>query len=389
MTQNPAQSGPHADAVIHGGPLFHWLTKLGVGFAGGRTKFLCLLYAVATWGVMAVLAIAQGVFVNSSLTIPFLFDISEACRWLIVGPLLIAAEPIIEPWLKNVVHQFRELTPSDEHAMFDKHVADTRKLRDLWYVEALIILFALVRPHFDASIAFMNEVPSWQLVANQASYAELYCNFVAKPLMGCLWLRWLWKYVVWSLLLCRIAALQLRLVPTHPDDMAGLGFVGVGQAKFSILVMALSVLVAAGDANRIIFTHASFLSIRWIIVAVLVLALVIFMTPLLAFTPKLIECKRRGLFEYGRLAQEYVNAFDEKWIERRHECKEELLGHNDVSVLGDLENAYNIVQRMKIFLIDRSLLTTFTLSCLLPFAPLALTLISFEDLLDRVFKNFV
>jgi hypothetical protein len=389
VTHTPAQPAPHNDAVIYGGPLFHWLTKLGVGHAGGRTKFVCLLYAVATWGVMAILAIAQGVFLNSSLTIPFAFDISDACRFLIVGPILIGAEPIIEPWLKNVVHQFRALTPHTEHDQFDAHVASVRKLRDLWYVEVLIVLFSLLRPHLDPSIAFLNDVPSWQFIGGQQSYAQIYCNFVAKPLMGCLWLRWLWKYVVWSLLLCRIANLNLRLIATHPDDMAGLGFVGVGQAKFSILVVALSVLVASGDADRIVFEHANFLAARWIILCVVILALIIFMTPLLAFTPKLIEAKRRGLFEYGKLAQEYVDAFDDKWIERRVECDEHLLGHNDISTLADMENAYGIVQRMKIFLIDRGLLMTFVLSALIPFAPLALSLVSFEDLVDRIFKNFV
>lgn len=382
---NPA----HKDAVIHGGPVFHLLGRLGLTYSAGKTKILCLMYTAATWGVMAVLCMAQGVFYTTSVKIPFVLDASEALRFFISGPMLIAAEPMIEPWLRNVVNQLRELTPESQKDEFNKHVATAARLREMWWVELLLITFALLRPHFDQSITFMHEETSWQVVHGTMSWAETYCNFVAKPLMGFLWLRWLWKYICWSLLLCRIAVLDLRLVPTHPDDMAGLGFVAGGQAKFNLVVVALAALCASGSADEILFGGQSFLQIKWVILYVVILVLVIFLTPLLAFTPKLIEVKRRGLFEYGRLAQEYVEAFDRKWIDHRAHTKEELLGHNDISTLGDLENAFAVVQRMKIFLIDRSILTTFALSAILPFAPLALTMLSLEELIDRLLKNII
>ena len=36
--------------------------------------------------------------------------------------------------------------------------------------------------------------------------------------------------------------------------------------------------------------------------------------PLLVFTPQLAEAKRRGLREYGTLAERYVRKFDAKWV---------------------------------------------------------------------------
>jgi hypothetical protein len=388
MTQ-PSHSAHSHEAVLHGGPLFVALTKFGMSYQSGRTHFLCVAYALATWGVMTVLCVMQGTFINSSLRIPFALDIGEAARFLICGPLLIVAEPIIEPWLRNVVHQLRTLTEDVDLSRFDKLVDDSRRLRDLWWMEALIIAFAIARPHIDPSIALTLDVPSWQQINGQTSWAELYCNFVAKPLMGCLWLRWLWKYLVWSFLIIRIAALDLRLIPTHPDDRAGLGFVSIGQEKFSVIVCAIAVLVASHDADQIVYAGMSFVSQRWIICTIMVLASVIFLTPLLAFTPKLVECKRRGLFEYGKLAQAAVNAFDSKWVEHQRLPKEELLGHQDVASIADIEAAYNIVQRMHIFLIDRTLLTTFALAIVLPFAPLTLTMISFDQIIDHFVKNFV
>jgi hypothetical protein len=388
MTQ--ASHSPHLqDSVLHGGPLFRALSKIGMSYQTGRTHFLCVSYAAATWGVMMILTIIQGNFVNNAIKIPFSMDVGEACRFLICGPLLIAAEPIIEPWLRNVLNQLRSLAAEADHSRFDELVASAKRLRDLWWVEALIIMFAIARPHIDPSIALTLDVSSWQQVGGHTSWAETYCNFVAKPLMGCLWLRWLWKYLIWSYLLIKVATLDLRLIPTHPDDRAGLGFVSIGQEKFAVIVCAVAVLVASHDADEIIYGGLSFLSQRWIILTIMILCSLIFVTPLLAFTPKLVECKRRGLFEYGKLAQEYVDAFDSKWIEHRRVPKEEALGHNDISSLADIEAAYNIVQRMHIFLVDRTLLTTFALAIVVPFAPLALTLVSFDQLIDRLLKNFV
>jgi len=389
VSQSANNQGLTDVAVIHGGPLFNWLNKLGMSFVHGSTKKLCAGAVLGTWVVMAVLAAMQGIFINSSLRIPYGFDIAEMVRFGVVVPLLIGAEPMVEPWLKNVLDQFRTLVPEQELPDFEAHLQTARRQRDLWYVEALIFAFAILRPHFDPTLNGMHDVTTWQMINGQTSWAELYSDFIAKPIVGIVFLRWLWKYIVWSLLLCRISTLNLKLIPSHPDDVGGLGFVSIGQTKFSILVVAMAAMVAANGADQILFEQVHFLSMRWLILAVVILAMMIFATPLFAFTPKLIECKRRGLFTYGKLAQEYVNSFEEKWIEKRQDTKDEILGHADIATLADLENAFNIVQRMSIVLINRSFLTTFALSAVLPFAPLLLTMVSVDQLMDRVFKNFI
>jgi hypothetical protein len=384
-----SQAHHQIDYVFHGGPLTKWLDSIGWNHSHGRTKHLCALFALATWAVIAILSALQGTALTSSLKIPFLFDISEAVRFLIVGPMLIAAEPIISPWLRHVVLHFKEMVPDNEMAEFKKHVDDAARYRDLWWIELLLLGFALTRQHIDSSILILHDVSSWQMINGHPSWAQYYSAYVAKPLMGWLWLRWLWKYVVWSLLLCRIAPLHLKLIPTHPDDTAGLGFVAAGQTKFAIIVVALSMLVMSASADEIFFEGATFMAHKWIVLWVVCLALIIFCTPLLAFTPKLIETKRRGLFEYGRLAQEYVDKFDTKWIDNRKDVKEEILGHGDIQTLADMESAYSIVQRMKVFVIDRSMLMTFALAAALPFAPLVLTMFSLEDIVEHFFKNLL
>lgn len=338
---------------------------------------------------MLLLTLAQNIAWNPSLKIPFLLDYSEICRFVICAPLLIYAEAIIEPWLRNVVMQFKSLLASGEESKFDDFVARVTRTRDLVIVELILLCFALLRPHFDSSIAALHSVPSWQNINGVESWAQTYSMFIAKPLMGWLWLRWLWKYVLWSWLLIKIATLNLRLIPTHPDDTAGLGFVAIGQTKFSMLAFAFSVLAFGNIADDVIYQGGVLMHYRWIVMAVVTLGLVVFMTPLLAFTPKLIECKRNGLFVYGQFAQDYVEKFNNKWIIHRDQTDEDVLGHADIQTLADIENAYAIVQRMKIVIVDRSLLLSFALAALIPFAPLLLTVYQLDDLIDKVFKNIL
>ena len=53
------------------------------------------------------------------------------------------------------------------------------------------------------------------------------------PLMQFLILRWLWRSFLWAQFLWRMNRLKLQLVPTHPDQAAGLAFVGEVQQYFA------------------------------------------------------------------------------------------------------------------------------------------------------------
>lgn len=63
------------------------------------------------------------------------------------------------------------------------------------------------------------------------------------------------------------------------------------------------------------------------------------------FTPKMTAAKRKGLADYGQIAQGDVDSFEENWglnIPR----SEEVLGSGDIQSLADLNNSYEIVSDM-------------------------------------------
>ena len=69
--------------------------------------------------------------------------------------------------------------------------------------------------------------------------------------------------------------------------------------------------------------------------------------PLLMFTPRMARAKRKGLADYGLLAQRYVESFEQKWLLRDPGPSEELLGAADIQALADLGNGYGLVREMR------------------------------------------
>ena len=65
------------------------------------------------------------------------------------------------------------------------------------------------------------------------------------------------------------------------------------------------------------------------------------------FTPRMARAKRKGLADYGLLAQRYVESFEQKWVLPDPAPSEELLGAADIQSLSDLGNSYALVRDMR------------------------------------------
>jgi hypothetical protein len=76
--------------------------------------------------------------------------------------------------------------------------------------------------------------------------------------------------------------------------------------------------------------------------------LCVFLGPLLVFAPQLAQAKRKGMREYGTLAERYVREFDAKWLLGGAPADEPFVGTGDIQSLADLGNACEVVQSMRI-----------------------------------------
>jgi len=108
--------------------------------------------------------------------------------------------------------------------------------------------------------------------------------------------------------------------------------------------------------------------------------------PLLMFTPRMAQARRKGLTDYGQLAQRYVASFEEKWVLRDAFASEELLGAADIQSLADLGNSYGLVRDMRPVPFGLDDVTRLAAATAAPLVPLLLTIFSPEELIMRIIK---
>lgn len=371
-------------SLIKGGLLNTTLDKVGLTQIGYRKRIA--VFILLTFLPTSILALHQGVGIDGQVKIPFLLDFAELSRFLIVGPLLILAEAFVEPWLVKVIQHIKiELIDEKELPAYDKVVSWTIRWRDSYAAEALLFLYTFVWQWFDAHAAHVS-VTTWQhLPSGETTFAWYWYAYIAKPLFRFLWLRWLWRYILWSIALSRLAMIKLKTQATHPDRHGGLSFIAEGHAKFSIIAFACGIQAASILADQIVFEGRTLMSFRYDILGFVIIVLTVSLFPLLAFTSRLLEAKRLGIFEFGSLAGEYSRDFRQKWISQSR-TDEPLLGSSDIQSLADMGNSYQVVHEMRTCLIGKENVIRLTIVTLLPFSPLLLTVYPFDELLNHLLK---
>jgi hypothetical protein len=104
------------------------------------------------------------------------------------------------------------------------------------------------------------------------------------------------------------------------------------------------------------------------------------------FTPQMARAKRKGLADYGLLAQRYVDSFEQKWVRRDPEPSEELLGAADIQSLSDLGHSYALVREMRLVCFGLEDISRLAAATAAPLLPLLLTIFSLEELILRIMK---
>jgi hypothetical protein len=98
------------------------------------------------------------------------------------------------------------------------------------------------------------------------------------------------------------------------------------------------------------------------------------------------NARRKGLADYGLLAQRYVESFEQKWVGRNPTTSEELLGAADIQSLADLGNSYAFVRDMRPVPFGLDDITRLAAATAAPLVPLLLTIFPAEELLLRIIK---
>jgi hypothetical protein len=186
-----------------------------------------------------------------------------------------------------------------------------------------------------------------------------------------------------------VSRIRLDLVPTHPDEAGGLGFLALLTSAFVPLALAHGALLAGQIADRIFFLNAGLPAFKAEIAVMVVFMVLLALGPLLSFAGQLAEAKRTGLREYGTLAQRYVREFDEKWLRGGATAADPLVGSGDIQSLADLGTGYERVQSMGLAPITKGAVIQVVVATLVPVVPLTLTMMPLEQLLKTLLRVLV
>jgi hypothetical protein len=378
--------------LTDGGPTHRLELRLGIIQANSprvvRRAFLSIL---VTWVPLLVISALQGTAAGDRVALSFLHDFAVHARFLLAVPILLLAETILGPRLARAASHFVEsgLVAEDKFAEFDAAVERGLRWRDSTLAEVVIMLFAYI-------ITFVNllsmgvHVSTWYAIRTDAATTLTWSGWwfvlFCVPLLQFLTLRWLWRLFLWAQFLWRMNRLDLQLIATHPDQAGGLAFVGESERFFGIVLFACSAALAGVLANSIAYDKLPLSHFAPVIAVFVFLAVAVVLLPLLVFSGTLVDTKRLGLYQYGTLSTEYTSMFHRKWIIDARKPEEVLLGTGDIQSLADLGTSYSYVEGMNSLPMGPRTPLHLALACLIPIAPLLLTMMPLGEILKLVLK---
>jgi hypothetical protein len=389
----PATAIDPADfSLVLGGPLYQmWRRAHLSGDALELLRRRIIVLTTVAWVPLLVLSVVEGQALGG-VALPFLYDIELHVRLLVAVPLLLLAELVVHRRVRPMAQQFleRNLIPDPELPRFHAAVASAMRLRNSVWAEVAIIAFVYI---VGVGIVWRTQtlgLASWHGAPVNGlwrpSLAGWWLGLVSLPLFQFLLLRWYFRIFIWTRFLWQVSRIQLRLMPAHPDHVGGMSFVGSVGYAFSPLLLAQGALLAGLISNRIFYAGAKLPDFKVELIGLVTVMVFALLGPLLGFSRQLEAAKRAGVREHGVLAQRYVREYEGKWLRGGAPPDEPLLGSADIQSLADLGNSFGMVKEMR--WVPFTLTTVFQLAVttLLPVLPLTLTMISLEELLDRLLK---
>jgi hypothetical protein len=376
-------------SLVLGGPLYQLFRKAHL--EGDHLELLyrrMLVIPLFAWLPLLLLALF-GLPGESSARVSFFRDVEVHVRFLVALPVLIAAEVIAHSRLRPIVRRFveRRIVPLPEMSRFYSAVDGAVKLRNSIPLELSLVFIVYTvglwlwngRVGIDVATWYATPGGRWHLTP-----AGIWYVFVSIPILQFILLRWYVRFFIWYCFLWNVARIKLHLIPTHPDRAGGLAFVGGSAYAFGPILFAQGAMLAGVVASRVLYRGENLLSFKLRAIGFVAFFVFAILAPLVMFTPQLAQAKRKGLADYGLLAQRYVEGFEQKWVV--DPSGDELLGSGDIQSLADLGNSYAVVKEMRVVPFGLQDISRLAIATAAPMVPLLLTIWSPEELVTRIIK---
>jgi hypothetical protein len=384
---------PQDFSLVLGGPMFQLLRRLHLtDDTLGLVQQRIIVISSLSWLPLLVLSALEGKVLGGIAAVPFLLDVEVHVRFLVATPLLIGAELVVHRRMRFVVKQFleRHLIPESAMTRFDAAIGSVYRLRNSVLAEVLLFAFVYVigiliiwRHYVVLDTATWYATPSVE--GSELSFAGMWYGYVSLPIFQFLLCRWYFRLFIWTRFLWQVSRIDLRLVPTHPDRVGGLGFLSDTVYALIPLLFVHGALLAGLLGNRIFHLGERLRDFMLEILILVVFLMCVALGPLLVFASQLAQAKRVGLREYGTLAERYVREFETKWLRGGALADEPMLGSSDIQSLADLGNSFEVVRTMRVAPFTKETILQLAAATVAPVVPLLLTMAPLEELLKKLF----
>jgi hypothetical protein len=386
-----SDSDPEASAVslIRGDALFRLQRRIGLIPAHGLgVARRALFFALLTWLPIAVWAWWRGRVLGDSLDEPLFHHFGVNVRCLIAIPLLVLAEAVAHAVSMRLLPHFIDAGIVTDAAAFKAVIDDGARVRDLtlpWVIIAgLTIAWAFMAPSTPRAHDLL-----WAGDPGTRSFGfgGWWYLYVARPVYVALVLAWLWRLLLTTRLMFKISRLPLSLVPTHPDRLGGLGFLASIPGAFSLVILALSSVLAAGWAHDVKFHEATLDSFKLPAAGFLILMLVIYLAPLFVFFPALSRVRKYARLEYAALVARHGRAVRERWIDGREVVEHEpLLQAPEIGPVADTLSLYDAVKRMRPVPVGKTSFLSVLVPAIIPMIVVVALRVPVKDMLLTLLK---
>jgi len=313
-------------------------------------------------------------------------DYAVNVRMLVAVPVLLLGQIMMENVFRMIIHHLREtdLLASPEQAKMDRTIARLVRLRDSILAEAIVVVVAYIS--LGSIVASrMAIAQGWALgdiaPAHHLSLAGWYYALVSQLIFRFLIGISLWKWFLWICFLFRLSRLDLQLVPTHPDQHGGIGFLGMSPLAIAPTMFVLSAAIGSTWRTEILNHGAHLMNFKIDAAVLVVIILGIAMGPLALFIPRLSHLRRSGILQYGTLGQIQSTEFHKKWVLNRAGHEEDFLSAPEISTLFDYSGDYENVEKLQPFPLDRGAAIKLLVAIAIPMLPVVLSEIPFITVL--------
>jgi hypothetical protein len=356
-------------------PFRRLLTKLRLA-QNGRVRYRLLLPAVIAigWVVPFLLTVAAGRLFTTQH--PFFHDLNRPIQ-TIICLIFLLAQPLVDEHVRNAGEIFASSGILAEGKEYEPAALTTRHLRESLLPDVVVLLLACAATALWVNADLHKGFESWSVIRANGRYtltlAGWWNAIVWSQLYGFCWIQWAWKILIWTGFLCRMARSKLSLAVGHPDEVAGLAFVGETQAAFAVVIFGVGLLVALDAINQVVIEGTPAMhNIVAEVLGFVLLAPLAFLSPLLMFTKQLYLAKQEGLKSYGILLTQFINAFERRHLSNTCEGGDSLAATADLAALANIETLHSHLEKMRIVPFDLGSLFHLGAAAVSPMLPLAI-----------------